>query len=86
MSGDRQVEGERASDVEFDARPYRWAANRPVRLPTHLALVGELCPRVVQEHLGHAHISITLQTYSHVQTTMHDDAAALVANLVLPEG
>jgi hypothetical protein len=32
------------------------------------------------------HISITLQTYSHVQPTMHDDAAVLVANLVLPEG
>jgi len=41
---------------------------------------------VVQEHFGHAHISITLHTYSHVQPTMHDDAAKPVANLLLPEG
>ena len=51
-----------------------------------IALANGVHPRVVQEHLGHAHISITLQTYSHVQPTMHDDAAVLVANLVLPEG
>lgn len=41
---------------------------------------------MVQERLGHAHISVTLQTYSHVPPTMHDDAAALVANLVMPDG
>ena len=51
-----------------------------------IALAHGVHPRVVQEHLGHAHISITLQTYSHVQPTMHDAAAILVANLVLPEG
>ena len=51
-----------------------------------IALANGVHPRVVQEHLGHAHISITLQTYSHVQPTMHDAAAVLVANLVLPEG
>jgi integrase len=50
-----------------------------------IALANGVHPRVVQERLGHAHISITLQTYSHVQPTMHDDAAALVAGLVLPE-
>ena len=51
-----------------------------------IALANGVHPRVAQEHLGHAHISITLQTYSHVQPTMHDEAAVLVANLVLPEG
>jgi integrase len=39
----------------------------------------------VQERLGHAHISVTLQTYSHVQPTMHDDAAVLVAKLLIPD-
>ena len=48
-----------------------------------IALANGVHPRVVQERLGHAHISITLQTYSHVQPTMHDDAAALVAGLIM---
>ena len=50
-----------------------------------IALANGVHPRVVQERLGHAHLPITLQTYSHVQPTMHDDAAALVANLLLRE-
>jgi integrase len=49
-----------------------------------IALSNGVHPRVVQERLGHAHISVTLQTYSHVQPTMHDDAAALVARLIMP--
>ncbi len=49
-----------------------------------IALANGVHPRVVQERLGHAHISVTLQTYSHVQPTMHDDAAALVAGLIMP--
>jgi integrase len=48
-----------------------------------IALAHGVHPRVVQERLGHAHISVTLQTYSHVQPTMHDDAAALVASLII---
>jgi integrase len=48
-----------------------------------IALANGVHPRVVQERLGHAHISITLQTYSHVQPTMHDDAAALVTGLIM---
>jgi integrase len=48
-----------------------------------IALSNGVHPRVVQERLGHAHISVTLQTYSHVQPTMHDDAAALVAGLIV---
>jgi integrase len=51
-----------------------------------IALANGVHPRVVQERLGHAHISVTLQTYSHVQPTMHDDAAVLVAKLVLSDG
>ena len=38
-------------------------------------------PTVVQERLGHADISITLDTYSHVTGTLHDDAAERVAAL-----
>jgi integrase len=40
---------------------------------------------VVQERLGHSNIAITLQTYSHVMPTMHDDAAATVAALITPQ-
>jgi hypothetical protein len=46
-----------------------------------IALASSVHPRVVQERLGHARISVTLQTYSHAQATMHDDAAVLVAKL-----
>ena len=38
-------------------------------------------PRVVQERLGHANIGITLETYSHVTGSLHDDAAEQVAAL-----
>jgi integrase len=37
---------------------------------------------VVQEGLGHANVSITLDTYSHVDIQMHADAAARVSALV----
>ena len=47
-----------------------------------LALQAGVHPKVVQERLGHASITITLQTYSHVTEVLHDDAAATVANLV----
>jgi hypothetical protein len=40
-------------------------------------------PKVVQECLGHAAISITLDTYSHVTGSLHSDAAQQVAGLVL---
>ena len=36
-------------------------------------------PKVVQERLGHANVSITLDLYSHVAT----DAASKVAALIL---
>lgn len=47
-----------------------------------LALQAGVHPKVVQERLGHASVTITLQTYSLVLPTMHDEAAATVANLV----
>jgi integrase len=33
-------------------------------------------PKIVQEMLGHANISMTLDTYSHVLPTMQDEAIA----------
>ena len=33
-------------------------------------------PKIVQEMLGHANISMTLDTYSHVMPTMQDEAIA----------
>lgn len=41
-------------------------------------------PRVVQERLGHSTIAITLGIYSHVSPTLHDEAAGIVAGLILP--
>ena len=48
-----------------------------------LALEQGIHPRVVQERLGHSTIAITLGIYSHVSPTLHDEAAQLVADLVL---
>ncbi len=48
-----------------------------------LALERAIHPRVVQERLGHSTIAITLGIYSHVAPTLHDEAAQLVADLVL---
>ena len=48
-----------------------------------LALEKGIHPRVVQERLGHSTIAITLGIYSHVSPTLHDEAAALVADLFL---
>ena len=48
-----------------------------------LALEQGIHPRVVQERLGHSTIAITLGIYSHVSPTLHDEAATLVAHLVL---
>jgi integrase len=47
-----------------------------------LALGAGVHPKVVQERLGHAGVSITLDVYSHVSDGLHADAAALVASLV----
>ena len=44
-----------------------------------LALRAGVHPRIVQERLGHANVSITLDTYSHVDLDMQSIAAARVA-------
>jgi integrase len=50
-----------------------------------LALERGVHPRVVQERLGHSTIAITLGIYSHVSPTLHDEAAQLIADLVMTE-
>lgn len=47
-----------------------------------LALQAKVHPKVVQERLGHANVGITLNTYSHVAPTLHDEAAETVAGLI----
>ena len=39
-------------------------------------------PKVVSERLGHANISITLDTYSHVIPSLQQEVADVVADLV----
>ena len=47
-----------------------------------LALQTGIHPKVVSERLGHATVSITLDTYSHAIPAMQEEAAALIAGLV----
>ena len=47
-----------------------------------LALSAGIHPKVVQERLGHANVSITLNIYAHVAPVLHDDAAETVARLM----
>ena len=47
-----------------------------------LALTAGVHPKVVQERLGHANISVTLDTYSHVLEGLQEDAASKVESLV----
>src|SRR5665811_18094 len=48
-----------------------------------LALQAGIHPKVVSERLGHATISITLDTYSHAIPAMQEEAAALIAAISL---
>lgn len=50
-----------------------------------LALAAGIHPKVVSERLGHASITITLDTYSHAIPAMQETAASLVASLVFDE-
>jgi integrase len=76
-----------------DVTRYFRAAVRKSMLPairlhdlrhTHatLALRAGIHPKVVSERLGHATVSITLDTYSHAIPAMQEEAAALIAGLV----
>jgi integrase len=47
-----------------------------------LALRAGIHPKVVSERLGHASVSITLDTYSHAIPAMQEEAAARIAELV----
>jgi integrase len=47
-----------------------------------LALQAGVNPKVVSERLGHATVSFTLDTYSHVMPGLQEDAAAKVAALI----
>jgi integrase len=47
-----------------------------------LALQAVTHPKVVSECLGHATVSITLDTYSQAIPAMQEEAAALIAELV----
>jgi integrase len=81
-----------ALDPESVSRYWRQAVKRSmlpsIRLHdlrhTHatLALQAGIHPKVVSERLGHATISITLDTYSHAIPAMQEEAAALIAGLV----
>jgi len=50
-----------------------------------LALQASIHPKVVSERLGHATVSITLDTYSHAIPAMQEEAAALIAHLVFAD-
>jgi integrase len=81
-----------ALDPETVTRYFRQAVKRSmlpsIRLHdlrhTHatLALQAGIHPKVVSERLGHATVSITLDTYSHAIPAMQEEAAALIAGLV----
>ncbi len=47
-----------------------------------LALTAGVHPKVVQERLGHANVSVTLDVYSHVLEGLQEDAASKVESLV----
>jgi hypothetical protein len=49
-----------------------------------LMLQQNISPKVVQEILGHADITLTLNTYSHVSAAMQKEAAAKVDELLTP--
>ena len=86
------AENGEALDPESVSRYWREVVKKamlpPIRLPdlrhTHatLALQAGIHPKVVSERLGHATVSITLDTYSHAIPAMQEEAAALIAALV----
>ena len=47
-----------------------------------LLLAAGVHPKVVQERLGHATVAITLDTYSHVVTSLQRDAARKIDEIL----
>ncbi len=86
------LENGEALDPEDVSRYFRQAVKKAmlpqIRLHdlrhTHatLALQAGVHPKVVSERLGHATVSITLDTYSHAIPALQEEAAALIAGLV----
>lgn len=74
------------------AREVKRSGLRPIRLHdlrhtwASLALAAGVHPKKVQRQLGHAHVSITLEIYSHLTEEDGDDAAARVSNLIAEYG
>ncbi len=56
------------------------------RVPAGLALAAGEHPKVVEERLGHATISQTMDTYAHTPPALHEAAADRLAPLVDGEG
>jgi integrase len=90
------AENGEALDPESVSRYWRQAVKKAM-LPTirlhdlrhthaTLALQAGIHPKVVSERLGHATVSITLDTYSHAISAMQEEAAALIAGLVFAGG
>jgi len=50
------------------------------------ALKAGVSPKVISERLGHATVAFTLQTYTHLIPGMDEDAAQVVADLILRSG
>ena len=81
---------------EVVSRRFRQAVKRamlPMIRPhdlrhTHatLALQAGIHPKVVSERLGHASISITLDTYSHAIPALQEEAAGRIAELIFTNG
>jgi integrase len=90
------AENGEALDPESVSRYFRQAVKKAMlpRIRLHdlrhthatLALQAGIHPKVVSERLGHATVSITLDTYSHAIPAMQEEAATLIAGLVFAEG
>jgi hypothetical protein len=60
---------------EATPRPRRRAPGRHRHTAATLLLASGTNPKLVQELLGHSTIALTLDVYSHVTPSMHDEAA-----------
>lgn len=62
---------------------FRLARWLKIRLTnTTLLLERGVSPKVVQERLGHSDISMTMNRYAHVTSTMQENAAGLMGPLL----